>query len=141
MVDKLSDELREAVKLSEGYRARVYKDTLGIDTIGYGFAIKDLYIDEDIAEQILEKKVNKLLKEVDSRFDWFKFMPDGIKEVVVEMCYQLGVNGFSKFKKTIKLLSNRNFAKASTEMLDSLWAKQTPKRAESLSANMKSCKI
>lgn len=42
MVDKLSDELKEAVKLSEGYRARVYKDTLGIDTIGYGFAIKDL---------------------------------------------------------------------------------------------------
>ena len=127
------DKLLKSIKINEGFEPRVYKDTLGIDTIGYGFAIKDLYIDEDIAEQILEKKVNKLLKEVDSRFDWFKFMPDGIKEVVVEMCYQLGVNGFSKFKKTIKLLSNRNFAKASTEMLDSLWAKQTPNRALKLS--------
>ncbi len=127
------EKLLKSIKINEGFEPRVYKDTLGIDTIGYGFAIKDLYIDEDIAEQILEKKVNKLLKEVDSRFDWFKFMPDGIKEVVVEMCYQLGVNGFSKFKKTIKLLSNRNFAKASTEMLDSLWAKQTPNRALKLS--------
>ena len=127
------EKLLESIKINEGFEPRVYKDTLGIDTIGYGFAIKDLYLDEDIAEQILENKVNKLLKEVDSRFDWFKFMPDEIKEVVVEMCYQLGVTGFSKFKKTIKLLSERNFTKASTEMLDSLWAKQTPNRALKLS--------
>ena len=127
------EKLLESIKINEGFEPRVYKDTLGIDTIGYGFAIKDLYLDEDIAEQILEKKVNKLLKEVDSRFDWFKFMPENIKEVVVEMCYQLGVTGFSKFKKTIKLLSDRNFTKASTEMLDSLWAKQTPNRALKLS--------
>ena len=127
------EKLLESIKINEGFEPRVYKDTLGIDTIGYGFAIKDLYLDEDIAQQILEKKVNKLLKVVDSRFDWFKFMPDEIKEVVVEMCYQLGVNGFSKFKKTIKLLSERNFTKASTEMLDSLWAKQTPNRALKLS--------
>lgn len=127
------EKLLESIKINEGFEPRVYKDTLGIDTIGYGFAIKDLYLDEDIAQQILEKKVNKLLKVVDSRFDWFKFMPDEIKEVVVEMCYQLGVTGFSKFKKTIKLLSDRNFTKASTEMLDSLWAKQTPNRALKLS--------
>ena len=68
MVDKLSDELKEAVKLSEGYRARVYKDTLGIDTIGYGFAIKDLELDEDICDMILDKKLNKLIKDVDNKF-------------------------------------------------------------------------
>ena len=38
----MTSDLLKAVKLSEGFRDRVYKDTLGIDTIGYGFAIKDL---------------------------------------------------------------------------------------------------
>ena len=60
-------------------------------------------------------------------------MPPNIKDVVIEMCYQLGVGGFSKFKKTISYLQNKQFKDASEEMLDSLWAKQTPNRAKSLS--------
>ena len=47
--------LIKAVKLSEGFRDKVYKCTEGYDTIGYGFAIKDLIMDEDIAETRLER--------------------------------------------------------------------------------------
>ena len=53
------------------------------------------------------------------------------------MCYQLGVNGFSKFKKTIYLLETEQYEEASIEMLDSLWAKQTPNRAQELSQEVK----
>jgi len=60
-------------------------------------------------------------------------MPSHIKDVVLEMCYQLGVGGFSKFRKTISYLQNKQFKDASEEMLDSLWAKQTPNRAKALS--------
>ena len=49
------------------------------------------------------------------------------------MCYQLGVSGFSKFKKTIYYLETEQYEEASVEMLDSLWAKQTPNRAKELS--------
>ena len=49
------------------------------------------------------------------------------------MCYQLGLKGFSKFKKTIYLLETEQYDEASVEMLDSLWAKQTPNRAKELS--------
>ena len=52
---------------------------------------------------------------------------------MVEMCYQLGVSGFSKFKKTIDHLENKRYGKASAEMLDSKWARQTPNRALELS--------
>ena len=48
--------LIESVKESEGFRDRVYKCTEGYDTIGYGFAIKDLIMDEDLAETILIRK-------------------------------------------------------------------------------------
>ena len=37
--------LIEAVKESEGFRDKVYKCTEGIDTIRYGFAIKDLVLE------------------------------------------------------------------------------------------------
>ena len=127
------NNLLKSIKINEGFKPRVYKDTLGIDTIGYGFAIKDLHLDEDLSEEILKRKVNKLIKRIYKTFDWFINMPEDVQEVVVEMCYQMGVSGFSKFKKTIKLLSEKQFTDASTEMLDSLWAKQTPIRALKLS--------
>ena len=54
------------------------------------------------------------------------------------MCYQLGLGGFSKFKKTISYLEKENYLEASKEMLDSKWAKQTPNRAKKLSEIVKS---
>ena len=126
-------KLIEAVKLSEGFRDRVYKDSLGIDTIGYGFAIKDLVLDEDISEMILKRKLEALIERVNKRFDFVECLPEEAQEVIYEMCYQLGVTGVSKFKKTLLYLENEEFNMASKEMLDSKWARQTPNRAKRLS--------
>ena len=125
--------LLERIKHHEGFRSKVYQCTEGYDTIGYGFAIKDLELDEDIAEMILMRKLDNLMNRIQNKFNWWRSAEDEVKNVVVEMCYQLGVSGFSKFKKTIDHLENRRYAKASVEMLDSRWAKQTPNRALELS--------
>ena len=128
----------EDIKKHEGFKSTVYQCTEGYDTIGYGFAIKDLVIDEDIANVILMKKLHKLLERILIAFPWFKNIDDIAKSVVINMCYQLGLSGFSKFKKTIYLLETEQYEEASTEMLDSLWAKQTPARARELSSRIKS---
>ena len=125
--------LIENIKESEGFVEHVYNDSLGIPTIGYGFAIKDLILDEDLASEILVRKVRDLVARVDRKFDWFVTADNNVKEVVVEMCYQMGLSGFSKFKKTIYYLEKENYIEASKEMLDSKWAKQTPNRAKKLS--------
>ena len=129
----MTSTLIEAVKLSEGFRDKVYKDTLGINTIGYGFAIKDLVIDEDIAEMILRRKLEKLINNTNKRFSFLKDLPEQAQDVIYEMCYQLGITGVSKFKKTLAYLENFEYKMASKEMLDSKWAKQTPNRAKKLS--------
>ena len=125
------------IKKHEGFRSTVYQCTEGYDTIGYGFAIKDLELDEDIAELILKRKLEKLQKRITSRFGWFNNSPEEVKDVVTNMCYQLGLSGFSKFKKTIYLLETEQYDEASIEMLDSLWAKQTPNRAKELSETLR----
>ena len=129
--------LIESIKQHEGYVGVVYKDSLGIDTIGYGFAIKDLELDRDICDIILERKLKALEDRVNIKFSWYKYMPQEIKDVIMEMCYQLGVTGVSKFKKTLAHLQNKRWEEASVEMLDSLWAKQTPNRAKELSNRVK----
>ena len=125
--------LLDRIKHHEGFRSKVYKCTEGYDTIGYGFAIKDLELDEDISEMILMQKLDNLMTRIGKTFVWWRSADSTVKDVVVEMCYQLGVSGFSKFKKTIDHLENKRYGKASAEMLDSKWARQTPNRALELS--------
>ena len=129
--------LIDSIKKHEGYVKSVYKDSVGIDTIGYGFAIKDLELDQDICDMILDRKLKNLKDIIRSKFSWYRYMPPEIQDIVVEMCYQLGVTGFSNFRKTITFLQNKQFNDASVEMLDSRWADQTPVRAKKLSDRVK----
>ena len=99
----MNKDLIDSIKKHEGYRSKVYKDSLGIDTIGYGFAIKDLELDEDICDIILDRKIKELATRVNRTFSWYRYMPQTIRDVVMNMCYQLGVLCFSKYMKTITL--------------------------------------
>ena len=130
--------LIKKIKEHEGYRASVYQCTEGFDTIGYGFAIKDLQLSEEICDIILAEKLAKLQFDISNKFDWFDDSPELVKDVVTNMCYQLGISGFSKFKQTIYYLETEQYEEASVECLDSLWAKQTPNRAKELSEQLAS---
>ena len=126
-------DLLKRIKHHEGFRKSVYQCTEGYDTIGYGFAIKDLEMDEDIAEEILIRKVEKLIKRVRSKFDWLDSVPREVQGVLVEMSYQMGLSGVCKFKKALHAMQMFQWKLAATELLDSRWAKQTPNRAKELS--------
>ena len=126
-------DLLKEIKKHEGFKSKVYKCTEGYDTIGYGFAIKDLELTEDIAELILMRKLSELQIRVSNTFDWYMDSRKKVQDVVINMCYQLGILGFSKFKKTIYYLETEQFEEAADEMLDSLWHKQTPSRSQELS--------
>ena len=125
--------LIDQIKEHEGFRSTVYQCTEGHDTIGFGFKVADLELDLDLAEEILVRKLEHLIRRVKNRFSWVNEAPYEIQDVVYNMCYQMGISGFSKFKKTIKYLADKDYNKASKEMLDSRWARQTPNRAIKLS--------
>ena len=126
-------DLLESIKHHEGFVEHVYDDSLGIPTIGYGFAIKDLILEEDLCDEILLRKLRILGRSVMGKFPFFDSLPSECKSVLMEMCYQLGVTGVSKFKKALKAMEDGDWEKAADEMLDSKWAKQTPNRAKEMS--------
>ena len=130
--------LLKRIKENEGFSEDVYKCSLGYDTIGYGFAIKDLKLSEEISTIILEQKVNSLFRKCYDKLEWFAFQPEPVQGVIIEMVFQLGFTGTMKFKKMIGHLKQRNYEGAADEMLDSKWAKvQTPLRAQRLSEIMR----
>ena len=131
-------DIIEQLKVNEGYKPKVYKCTAGVDTIGVGFAIKDLELSEDVCDLILQEKLEVLEERFEDKFDWFKTSPIEVRNVMLNMAYQLGFRGFCKFKKTIGYFKEADWEDASKEMLDSRWAKQTPNRAKELSEIIKS---
>tara|TARA_Y100001938_G_C8033780_1_gene402149 strand:+ start:180 stop:623 length:444 start_codon:yes stop_codon:yes gene_type:complete len=141
------DRLLKSVKEHEGYRTKVYLDTLGKRTVGYGhLCVEDHWEDDKeyewgYLEEILHKDLREAIAGADELIEQHncKDLEGQAKEVVVEMIFQLGKTGVSKFKKMWEALSEYNYIGASFEMLDSKWANQTPNRAKKMAALMKSC--
>ena len=125
--------LKERIKEHEGHRGKVYKCTEGFDTIGYGFAIKDLVLSKEVSDKILDEILDSLTKRVEATFDWVDSVPEAVKEVLIEMSYQMGVSGVSKFKLALKAMKSHDWEESANQMLDSRWAVQTPNRAKELS--------
>jgi lysozyme len=133
------EQTKLEIKKEEGFRMEVYKDTLGFKTGGYGH--KMMYdditpLDKAGWEVFFEKDFDRA---VTGSEDILKLCPDihqTARHLVVEMCFQMGAFGVSKFKGMIKALQDEDYKLAAVEMLDSRWAKQTPNRANRMAQRM-----
>ena len=120
----------EQIKIEEGFRNTPYICTNGYLTVGYGKRVDYIDLDEKTAENWLFEDSKELDKRIEDSFNWYADSPDSVKEVVLDMCYQMGISGFRKFKKTIYYLETEQYFEASEEMMDSKWArKDSPNRA------------
>ena len=142
------DKLLESVKRHEGYRNKVYLDTLGKRTVGVGhLCVEDFWEDdkeyeEDFLMGILEKDLQSAIDQADDMCKDLKISSDA-KILIIEMIFQLGGTGVSKFRKMWQALQQDppDYAEASVQMLDSRWAKQTPNRAQEMARHMSECVV
>ena len=140
------NKLLESVKRHEGYRNKVYLDTLNKRTVGVGhLCVEDFWeddkeYDEDFLMGILEKDLQSAIDQADDKCKGLKISDDA-KIIIIEMIFQLGGTGVSKFRKMWQALQQDppDYAEASVQMLDSRWAKQTPNRAQEMAEHMKHC--
>ena len=141
------ERLMESVKKHEGYRNKVYLDTLGKRTVGVGhLCVEDFWEDDKEYEEkflmeILEKDLQEAIRGARELMQERNCLniDEKAEEILIEMVFQLGRTGVSKFNNMWKALAEQNYIGASFEMLDSRWAKQTPNRAKSMAELMKQC--
>ena len=143
------DRLLASVKKHEGYRNKVYLDTLGKRTVGVGhLCVEDFWEDDKEYEEkflmtILEHDLQTAIKSAKQLIaeHGCMDMDEVAEEIIIEMVFQLGKSGVSKFRNMWKALQQDppQYDVASIEMLDSRWAKQTPNRAQSMADQMKAC--
>ena len=151
------DLLMQKLVAHEGMRLDVYKDTLGINTIGIGRNLDDRGITKDELDWMdypsIEYVYSDGITEADAVYlaqndvqiveeELVRAHPcveelDAVRQLVlVDMAFNLGVPRLSKFKKMWAAIHENKFDVAAKEMLDSRWANQVKSRAVKLSNAM-----
>lgn len=133
--------LKETLKRHEGIRLELYQCSAGKNTIGYGRNLDDRGIDLQEAEMLLDTDIEIVEKELRANFSFYEFLTDPRQEVLLNLCFQLGLPTLLKFRKMLVALQQLNYTLAAAEMLDSKWAKQCSNRAYELSEVMRTGKI
>ena len=139
------DKVKERIKKHEGFRNIVYLDSLGKATIGYGHLITKAdnfiqgkeYSKEEL-DALFEKDFDIACDQAMSLIGDFNICEDAIG-VVIEMVFQLGIGGVSKFKNMLEALKESDYANAAIHILASNWHKQTPTRCEELAEILRTC--
>lgn len=129
-------KMTEELKGDEGFSDRLYMCTAGKMTIGYGYNLEDNEFPKSIAEQLLTHNIMTCAEKL-SNYNWFNNLDNVRQRVIINMTFNLGLNGMFKFKKMIAAIKDKNFELASKEMLDSRWALQVGGRANRLSDTMR----
>jgi lysozyme len=125
----------EQLKQHEGLKLKPYRCTSGKLTIGYGRNLEAKGISKGEAESMLLSDIAEVEEKL-VRAGFLSGLNDARKAVLINMAFQLGFKGLSKFRNMLAAVQSEQYDLAASEMLDSLWAKQTPNRAKELSEQM-----
>ena len=148
--------IEELIK-HEGLKLQVYKDTLGIDTIGIGRNLEDRGITKQELYQLDIPSIDHVyeygITEADAVYlatndvqiveeELVRAHPcvdrlDSVRQLIlIDMAFNMGVPRLCKFKNMWAAVHNEDYPTAAKEMLDSRWAKQVKGRATKLANAM-----
>jgi lysozyme len=137
----LRDNATHQLRDDEGERDTVYKDSLGFWTIGVGRLVDDRKPGAGLRPHeiayLLANDIDERVAELTRRLPWFASLDEARQGVLLNMSFQLGVDGLLGFKNTLAMVRAGDYTGAANGMLKSLWAKQTPARAERLAQQMR----
>jgi lysozyme len=137
----LKENLTRQLTGDEGYRPKIYKDSLGYFTIGIGRLVDPGKSGGGLRPSeiafMLSNDIDDRLAALAAALPWMPTLSEPRQAVLLNMSFQLGVNGLLNFTNTLKTVQAGNFEAAAAGMLQSKWAAQTPERAKRLSEQMR----
>ncbi|MBF0339681.1 MAG: glycoside hydrolase family protein [Magnetococcales bacterium] len=145
------ERMRDQLIAHEGLRLKAYRCTADKLTIGVGYNIDahgvpfGMTLDQimvngitrDQAMTLLTNGINDCIQALTGALPWWKSLDEIRRRVLIDMCFNLGINGLCGFYTTLGHVQAGRYDQAATAMLDSRWAKQVGNRANRLSQMMR----
>lgn len=137
----MKSDLERQLRGDEGVRRCVYKDSLGYDTIAVGRLVDSRKpgagLRDDEITYLLHNDIDDRINALMKALPWFQNLDDARQGVLLNMSFQLGVDGLLAFKNTLAAVQGGRYDEAAFDMTQSKWAQQTPERAKRLSEQMR----
>ena len=142
-------EVFEQLKIDEGVVYKIYKDHLGYHTFGVGHLIREsdpeyglpvgTPVSKERVEECFDLDLEVAIEECKILFgsEEFDEFPEEVKQILVNMMFNLGRPRLAKFKNFRACLAAANWQGAADQMESSLWYKQVGKRAVRLVNRMR----
>ena len=139
------ESLVAMLKHEEGFRAFAYPDTRGFSTIGYGTKLPLTNAEKNCVnfvnlsgtgpglkksqgDCLLRYRLSGYYNEIWARWAPFKQQKEPVQMALLDMCYQLGVDGLLEFELMLVAVAARDWPRAIIEARSSKWDKETPER-------------
>jgi len=155
-VQDAKEAFKEEIRKNEGEVPTLYKDTVGVPTIGYGFNTKEGHVlnalrqagvdvrnlsrvtmSKQQMEKTLDLLVNQAIDDAKKLFPNYDSLPFVPKKLMTDMSYNLGYNRLAGFKELRKAIAANDFNKAADEMKDSKWYRDVKSRGVRMVDEMK----
>lgn len=130
--------LRDQLLRDEGVRLKVYKDSVGVLTIGVGRNLEDKGLSLAEAELMLDNDITEFTAAVLAALPWTARLDEVRRAALINLAFNLGVRGLLGFQKALVAIEAGDWFTAAAHMMDSRWAKQVGIRAERLAEQMRS---
>lgn len=129
------------IKLWEGFKAHQYVCPAGKQTIYYGHNLDDDPDPQQTGRIILINDLarceNNLKRALTSISTNYTLLPDTIKFVLIDMCYNMGLTRLLEFKKMFQCIRLEDWQGMIEEMIDSDYYKDVKNRADELVKTIK----
>jgi lysozyme len=132
MTPEARQRLKGLLIQHEEYRQFPYADTTGHLTIGIGRNLSDQGISITEATYLLDDDIQYFYGKLTHFLNFFTRLDENRQIALVDMCFNLGVQGFLNFTNMILALESGDYERATQEMLNSKWAEQVGERATCL---------
>lgn len=129
----MSEQLVADLREDEGEVLHVYPDSKGFWTLGVGILVdarKGGGITQEESTYLLNSRIAAATKALNAAFSWFAGLDPVRRDALVNMTFQLGIDGVVGFRKAMHLLAQGRWVDAEVELKDSKWLKSdSPARA------------
>ena len=129
----MTDQGMADLKRMEGCRLDPYRDKKGHWTVGYGHNLETTPISKGAAIHIFLDDVVNAEQDLAVRLEFWDTLPPNIRDILVNLAFNMGVEKLMKFKKTLYFLANKQWENAADELMDSDAARDLPGRYKELS--------
>ena len=138
----------EQLAEDEGIVLEIYNDHLGYATFGIGHLITedDPEYGQEVGTPVSAERVRECFDNdiliADGEcvglygIELWTDLPQEVREILINMMFNMGRPRLSKFKKMNAWIEQRNWINAAAEGRDSRWYQQVPNRAERLMSRL-----